>query len=337
MEQQISKSTPMKKIFLYIGILVLGLVLVVIALIAYVKIAMPDVGPAEVLTVESTPERIERGKYLATNLMVCMDCHSTRDWSKFSGPLKEGTLGQGGEKFDRNVGMPGVILSRNITPAGVQRYTDGELFRLITTGVTKEGRAMFPLMPYQSYGRMDREDIYSVIAFIRSLEPIENPVPDTELDFPLSVIINTIPTKAVLTQRPDRSDKVSYGGYLVNAAACLECHTQAENGQIIPEFAFGGGREFKFPDGSIVRSMNITPHKTGIGAWSEEMFVRRFKMYTDSTFTLPSVAPGEFNSYMPWTMYARLDEEDLKAIYAYLQTVKPIESTVERFTSANTK
>jgi hypothetical protein len=62
-----------------------------------------------------------------------MDCHSTRDWSKFSGPLVEGTLGQGGERFDQTVGMPGVVYSKNITPARIGDYTDGELFRLITT------------------------------------------------------------------------------------------------------------------------------------------------------------------------------------------------------------
>jgi hypothetical protein len=44
------------------------------------------------------------------------------------------------------------------------------------------------------------------------------------------------------------------------------------------------------------------------------------------------VAPGEYNSIMPWMMYAHMEEDDLKAIYAYLKTVKPIENIVERFT-----
>jgi len=100
-------------------------------------------GKAEDLKLEYTPERIERGRYLATAVSVCMDCHSTRDWSKFSGPLKEGTLGKGGDRFDHSVGMPGVFYSKNITPAGIGRYTDGELFRTITTGVTKRVGLMF--------------------------------------------------------------------------------------------------------------------------------------------------------------------------------------------------
>src|SRR5690606_41947964 len=85
-------------------------------------------------------------------------CHSPRDWSRFSGPITPGTLGMGGDRFDQTVGMPGVFYARNITPAGIGRYTDGELFRVITSGVTKEGHAIFPLMPYPYYGKMDPED-----------------------------------------------------------------------------------------------------------------------------------------------------------------------------------
>jgi hypothetical protein len=98
---------------------------------------------------------------------------------------------------------------------------------------------------------------------------------------------------------------------------------------------YGGGRDFRFPDGSVVISANITPDKeTGIGAWNEEMFINRFKQYADSAYTSPSVAMGEFNSVMPWTMYGHMEEGDLAAIYAYLQSVKPISNSVTKFTAA---
>jgi hypothetical protein len=261
-----------------------------------------------------------------------VDCHSTRDWSKFSGPITPGTLGRGGERFDQGLGFPGIYYSKNITPAGIARYTDGELFRVITTGVNKDGRAIFPVMPYKNYGKMDEEDIYSLIAYIRSLEPIENPVADSESDFPMSIIINTLPSKAANEKKPDPVDKVAYGKYMVNAAACRECHTQVDKGQIIPELAFSGGREFAFPDGSIVRSANITPDpQTGIGKWTEEAFVQRFKIYADSAYTIPNTNPGEFNTIMPWTMYCNMKTEDLSAIYAYLKTVAPISNQVIKF------
>jgi hypothetical protein len=325
----------MKKLLKIAGIILIVLIAGVIGLLTYVKTALPDVGEPEDITVEYTPERIERGKYLANNVSVCMDCHSTRDFTKFSGPLTEGTLGKGGDRFDQSVGMPGVFYPKNITPEGIARYTDGELFRVITSGVTKEGRPMFPLMPYPYYGRMDKEDIYSIISYLRSIAPIKNDVPDSDADFPVNFILHTIPQKGVAEARPPKENKVEYGKYLTNASGCRECHTRAEKGQIIEEFAFGGGREFMFPDGSICRSANISPDKeTGIGAWTPEIFVTKFKIYQDSTFELPAVTSGEFNTIMPWTMYAGMDKEDLEAIFAYLQTLTPMKNPITKFTPA---
>lgn len=323
----------MKKTFKIIAWLLVIVAISVAALLTYVKTALPNVGDAEDLKIDYTPERIERGRYLANTVTVCMDCHSTRDWTKFSGPLTEGTLGKGGERFDQSVGMPGVYFSKNITPEGITRYTDGELFRVITTGVNKEGEAMFPLMPYPYYGRMDKEDIYSIIAYIRTLKPIANEVAKSSHDFPMNFIINTIPKKGEPQTKPDTSDVLAYGAYLVNAGACRECHTQVEKGQIIQEVAFAGGREFMFPDGSVVRSSNITQHtRTGIGSWTQKQFIARFKAYADSSYVIPTVAPGEFNTIMPWTMYGNMTEQDLAAIHTYLKSVAPIENPVTKFT-----
>ncbi|MDB5134171.1 MAG: cytochrome c-related protein [Mucilaginibacter sp.] len=323
----------MKKIFKVLGYTLLILILVIAGSLIYIKTALPNVGAAPVFKVEYSKERIERGRYLANSVTVCMDCHSTRDWTKFAGPLTDGTLGKGGERFDQKVGFPGVYYSKNITPAGISRYTDGELFRLITTGVTKEGRAMFPVMPYGHYGRMDPEDIKSIIAYIRMLSPIQNPVPESVSDFPMNFIINTIPTKASPHKMPSISDQLAYGAYMVNASACIECHTQVNKGSIIPELAFSGGREFNMPNGSVVRSANLTTDAgTGIGNWTEEAFINRFRVYADSAYKPHTVTAGEFNSIMPWNMYSKMTKEDLTAIYRYLKTVKPIKNKVEKFT-----
>ncbi len=327
----------MKKLFRIFSLLLIFLVVLVAGAIAYVKFALPDVGAPPDLQVEATPERIEHGRYLANAVTVCMDCHSTRDWNTFSGPIKEGTEGIGGERFDHSQGFPGTFYSKNITPSGISRYTDGELYRLITSGVTKEGRAIFPVMPYPYYGGMDDEDVYSIIAYLRTLKPVDHPVPDSEADFPVSLILNTIPSEHTPTKRPDRNDELAYGGYLTGIAACRECHTPAEQGQINLSQAFVGGREFAFPDGSVVRSSNITPHReTGIGAWTKENFIGRFKLHLDSSYVLPVVNSGEFNTIMPWTMYANMTEEDLGAIYTYLHSLAPIENRVEKFTPAST-
>jgi hypothetical protein len=328
----------MSKIFKIVGVILAIIIVGIGALLTYVKAGLPNVGKAEDIRIEYTPQRIERGKYLANNVCVCMDCHSKRDWAKFSGPLAEGTLGQGGELFDQTVGLPGSFLSRNITPEGIARYSDGELFRVITTGVNKEGSAMFPLMPYLHYGKMDREDIYSIISYIRSIPSIKNDVAQSVPDFPMNFIINTIPQRASLQSKPDTSNVLAYGSYIINASGCNECHTQVNKGMIIPELMYSGGREFLFPDGSMVRSANITPDdETGIGKWTKEAFIQRFKLYADSSFTLPSVKPGEYNTYMPWSMYAGMSRRDLGAIYDYLRTVKPLKNKVVKFSEAPTK
>jgi mono/diheme cytochrome c family protein len=317
----------MKKILLAIVSLV---VIVAIALAVYVKFALPSVGAAPKISFANSEARVQHGKYLAWHVTACMDCHSSRDWSKYSAPLVAGTEGKGGELFDEAAGFPGKIYSYNITPANLHDWTDGEIFRTITTGVDKFGKALFPVMPYLYYGKMDKEDIYDIIAYIRTLKPIESKTEERSLDFPMNFIVNTIPQKASFTQKPDKADTVKYGGYLVNAAGCIECHTPVKRGQIIPEFAFSGGREFKVPNG-IARSANITPDvETGIGNWSSDAFVARFKSFADMA-NIPTIGSDKVNTIMPWTMYAGMDTSDLRSIFAYLKTLKPVSKNVTHF------
>lgn len=322
----------MKKALKVLLILVAVVVLVAVAAASYVAWFLPNVGKSEDLKVEITPERLKRGEYLATSVAVCVDCHSTRDWSQFAGPPTPGTFGKGGDKFGKEAGFPGEFYAKNITPAGLKNWTDGELFRVITTGVNKHGKAMFPVMPYINYGKMDKEDVYSIIAYIRSLPAIENNPPASKADFPFSLIMNTIPQKAQLTKMPDLADSVAYGAYLVNVASCGDCHTKFEKGEFVKGTEFGGGREFQFP-GGIVRSANITPHETGIGYWTRERFIKKFKDYQDTAYQSPKLDfMKDFNSPMPWMMYSKMTESDLSSIYQYLKTVKPIDGVQPKFT-----
>jgi hypothetical protein len=327
----------MKKVFKIIGVIVVVLLVFIIGAVAYIQFALPNVGKAPTIKVESTAEQIARGKYLANSVTGCMYCHSGRDWSKFAGPIVPVTLGMGGELFDQDMGFPGFYRAKNITPAGIGKYTDGELYRVITTGVNKYGQAMFPVMPYLYYGKMDDEDIYAIIAYLRTLKPIENEIPQSKSDFPMNIIINTIPTNGTPQKRPAPVDQLAYGQYLVNAAACMECHTPVNKGQIISELAFSGGREFPYYK-TVVRSSNITPDReTGIGKWTPEAFVRQFKAYADSSYVAPTVKYNAYNTVMPWMMYATMTEQDLRAISAYLKTVKPISNEVVKFTGPASK
>lgn len=324
----------MKKALKRTGVAVGILFLLIALLLTYVKTMLPNVGEAPKITVEKTPEQIERGKYLANHVMVCMDCHSTRDYSLFSGPMVAGTDGKGGEVFDQKLSFPGKFVAPNLTPFHLADWTDGEIFRAITTGVSKDGRALFPTMPYHNYGQLDKEDIEAVIAYLRTLPSIENKTEASVADFPMNFIINTIPKAPDFQTRPAASEAVNYGKYVLTAAGCKECHTKQEKGKFVGE-PFAGGFEFPLADGSKTVSANITSDKeTGIGYWTKEAFISRFKMYADSSYVSPKVAAGEFQTYMPWTMYAHMTEEDLGAIYDYLQTTTPVVQSITKFKPA---
>src|SRR5690554_2391657 len=303
----------------------------VISVIAYVKLGLPNV-PLRAVTIDNSPDRIANGKYLANNVMVCMDCHSTRDWSRFSAPLVDGTLGKGGELFDQAMGFPGRYISKNITPFNLANWSDAELFRVITSGMTKSGKAIFPVMPYHYYAGMDEEDIKDVIAYLRTIEPIDYAPEESVSDFPMNLIINTMPREPIFTKKPEKEVSIAYGKYLVNSAGCVECHTPFDGTALEMDKAFSGGRQFPMPEGLVI-TPNITPHpETGIGLWSKDAFVARFKAYDmENGYQPPVVKSGEFNTIMPWTMYAGMDETDLAAIYTYLQSLEPIENKVEVF------
>jgi len=266
-------------------------------------------------------------------VMMCADCHSERDFSKFSGPPYPGTEFVGGDVFDQSMGFPGRFVSSNITPFGIGYWTDGDLFRLITTGVKRDGEPIFPVMPYHNYGQLDREDVEAVIAYLRTLDPVESNHQKSQADFPFNLILRTIPKAAELSTKPPKTDRVAYGKYMFTAAACAECHTQFDKGKFVGPMG-GGGREFLFPDGSIVRTPNLTPHETGLKNYSKEQFIELFKKYADSTYILPDVKPGEFQTLMPWAMYAGMETDDISAIYDYIQTLEPYENEVDRFTPA---
>jgi mono/diheme cytochrome c family protein len=322
----------MKKALKVTGIIVVVLLVAVAGLASYIKFGLPNVGDAPDIKVEASSERVARGKYLANHVMVCMDCHSTRNWNVFSGTPVPGTLGKGGDVFDQKMGFPGVYYASNITPAGIGDWTDGEIFRAITSGVRKNDKPIFPVMPHKNYGQLSEEDIFSVIAYVRTLEPIENKVPESVSDFPMNFIINTIPSKPLLSAKPSINDEVAYGKYMVTAAACAECHTPMEKGKPKEGMEFAGGNVYPMPAG-LLTSANLTPDpETGLGKWSKESFINRFAIYRDSAVAHKKVDfMKEFNSIMPWTMYSGMSDQDLGAIYEYLKTVKPIKNKVEKF------
>jgi mono/diheme cytochrome c family protein len=291
-------------------------------ILAYLVLRKPAKAPALAIKVEITPARLERGKYLFDVVADCAGCHSQRDFTRFAGPIVHGTEGQG-FVFPPELGFPGTIVAPNITPdveTGIGSWTDGEKIRAIRDGVSKDGKALFPLMPYEYFRSMSDEDVYSLVAYMNTLPPRRNRLGRTELNFPVNLLIKGVPRPAGSVAHPDRGDRMAYGKYLTTIATCGECHTPAEGGKRNSDMAFAGGREFRIGP-YLVNSANMTPDRdTGIGAWTQERFVSKFTGYRNlSGDNVPKASQANF-TVMPWLALSRMEDEDIKAIYAYLRT-----------------
>jgi hypothetical protein len=119
---------------------------------------------------------------------------------------------------------------------------------------------------------------------------------------------------------------------MLNAAVCGECHTPIDDmGAPIPGREYTGGFEFKLPGGGVVRSANLTPDAdTGIGTWTEQQFVDKFKAFEGVPRRSLSPHEQRENTVMPWNAHAAMTREDLGAIDTYLRTLKPVVNRVQK-------
>ena len=199
-----------KRILLYT---VLGVTVLLGGGLAYLYLRRPAQVPAADIKVAATPERLARGKYLYENLCNCGGCHSLRDFTRFGGPEVVSGRGQG-SVFPPEFGLPGEVAASNITPdreTGIGAWSDGEKIRAIRDGVDREGRTLFPLMPYRFYRYMSDEDVQSLVAYLNALPPLRHSQPKTRIQFPVNLFIKSAPKPAGQVAPPDLGDRVKYG------------------------------------------------------------------------------------------------------------------------------
>ena len=298
------------RVFRILGVVLSLLVAAVAIGLATVYLAFPRSEPPPELSIEATPVRVERGRYLVEHVANCLDCHSERDWRFYGGPVIAGTEGMGARL---DVFRP-QIHSANITPAALGPWTDGEIVRAITAGVGRDGRALHPFMPYDTYARMTEEDVHAVVAYLKTLPPIENVPPPPDDALPIEILGRLLPKPWEPPPPVEEGVTAAYGRYLAEIAECGFCHG-AE---------LAGGRHFRIP-GTDQRwpSENITPHPSNrIGGWSRENFVGVFQSFAPPDGR--EIPGDEINTVMPWSRYAGMTESDLAAIYEYLRTVEPV-------------
>lgn len=283
----------------------------------------PRARPLTNRTFAATPERLARGRYLAEHVSPCMDCHSPHDWTRHDAPISAGMEGAGG-KFPL-AGLPGSIVAPNLTPdkeTGAGTWSDDQLARAIREGVGHDGRALFPIMPYQRFHSMSDEDVASIVVFLRSLKPVHNPLPPTKLIFPVRYLIRSVPQPLTApVPQPNLSTPLARGAYLVNIAACSDCHTpQDTHGAPLPGMNFAGGFILEGPWGRVA-SANITPDPSGISYYDASLFKQVMRT--------GYVKARKLNQIMLWHVYRGMTDEDLDAIFTYLRTIRPVHHRVD--------
>ncbi|MBE0637238.1 MAG: c-type cytochrome [Bacteroidales bacterium] len=270
---------------------------------------------------------IARGEYLVYGPSHCATCHVPPDkMLAVDNGLKMPLIGGWEESFP---GF-GVFRAPNLTPCpetGIGQLTDAEITRSIRHMVKSDGTTLFPFMEYQG---MSDEDLTAIISFLRSQEPVYNQVDRSDLGFvakalsAFGVISPRGPKTAPPTNVPT-DDVLEYGRYIAqDISNCKGCHIQMDDfgNQQGPDYAGG----FLFPpnafsEGYAYVSPNLTPHPTtGVMTnWTEEQFINRFKH--------GRIHKG---SPMPWGSYSRMHDDDLKALYSYLQSLEPAEHKIEK-------
>lgn len=253
---------------------------------------------------------VERGRYLVETIMGCGNCHS---------PITpQGAPVPGMNLAGRLVEENPVVTAwaPNLTPAArIAGWSDAALARAIREGIRPDGSVIGPFMPIWLYRGLADSDLAAVVAYLRTLPPVPNEVPQSVWRIPLPESYGP-PVLSV----PDvpRDDVVAHGAYLAGPVAhCMECHTpqRPEGGPDMARFG-AGGFEFHGPWGISV-SGNLTPHADGIARWTDDELFRMITTGTrpDGTPMLPP---------MGYAYYAAAKPEDIRAIIAYLRTLPPL-------------
>jgi mono/diheme cytochrome c family protein len=196
---------------------------------------------------------------------------------------------------------------------GVGRFfTDEDWVRAIRHGVGHDGRALF-VMPSNTFNYIGNEDLGALIAYLKSLPPVDNEMSERRIDSIGRVMMaaGMMPPLAVdridhskpLPDAPEPGVTVEYGKYL--SYTCTECHGANLNGA-----PFG-------PPGQEVPSPNLTPGGE-LASWSEEAFINTLRT---------GVTPGSYslNEEMPWMSYGQMTDDELKALWLHLQSLPALE------------
>jgi mono/diheme cytochrome c family protein len=163
---------------------------IVLAVAAAVATSLPlSAGAAD-------PEAIARGKYLV-NIAGCNDCHTP---GYFLGKPDTARFLAGSEVGLEIPGL-GVFHGPNLTPdnaTGLGNWTDAQIVAALQKGERPDGRMLAPIMPWQVFANLTKQDVDAIVALLRSLPPVANKVPGPfgVSEAPTSFVLRIVPPAA---------------------------------------------------------------------------------------------------------------------------------------------
>jgi mono/diheme cytochrome c family protein len=267
----------------------------------------------------ATAELVVRGKYVLGAAGGC-GCHTEPGKPAHSG----------GRRYD---GPFGTVYSTNITPdrqTGIGAWTDEQIIASIRLGRRPTGERLIPVHPYPVFNGMAEEDLKALVAYLRSLAPVNRANQPKKITMPLFESVFLPAWLAAFAPRetpPPAAPQsgIARGEYLVRVLGhCGECHTPRGVTNATDNSRFLAGTP-KGPDGSVVP--NITPDRdTGL-AWSDEEIADYL-----ATGNKPDgdVAGGLMGEVIQGTTagYKDLSKEDRLAIARYLRSIPAVKHKV---------
>lgn len=315
----------MKKFLKYLLVLTGIVILIIVLGVLFIEIrGIPKYETKKIeYKAEATAVGLERGKKLV--LLLCANCHRSSKTGELTGDQMLEVPGEFGKIFSQNITQDKTY--------GIGAWTDGEILHLLRTGIKRDGEYAPPYMA--KLPNMADEDINSIIAFLRSDDPMvaASPTPDRPCEpsfltkFLTTVAFKPFPMPDHKIEMPDTANHVEHGKYLVYNLECYTCHSAdfKTNNYLTPEKSkgyLGGGNKTLNKEGKVIVTQNLTPDMaTGIGEWTEEKFIKAIRF---------GLIPDQPTLRFPMVPYAHLTDDEAKAIFAYLRTVPSIVNNVPR-------
>ena len=291
------------------------------------------IGPPSDVSVEITPERVALGKKLAEGIMACGSCHTT---GSFEGDPQQDMYLAGDVEYGK---FEGKIAVPNITPdreTGIGAWTDGELIRAITKGLSRDNRILLPTMPWANFGAaLTDEEAQALVAYLRTEpEPVRHEVEATDLTMLMSfftltgLAYNTYAKDPFYTDyEPNLETAEGRGKRLAYLGACVDCHVYAPKYE--PQFgSLAGGLIVDVPGIPAVFCSNLTPDiETGIGSFSDEELYDAIK-YGKRLRPLPATEMVRWPMMARITYHTSLTDDEISDLTAFLRSQPPVRNDV---------